>query len=291
MPRGGSGRPWSCIGRRSGSSRPWRPTPTPTPSCGAAHAHHRLAHVLNCADDAPAAIEAHRRALGVFRRLGRADLTASVLIDLGYTLWGVHRLDAARASLQSGRDLLEARDRRDDRDWAHATAGLGMVEQDAGHLDEAIALQRTAIAAFTRCCGPDHPDTAQALDKLGYALRLQGNPAEAIDAHRRGARLLERVLGPDDSRVAMALTNLGLALAEAGTPERAVEVQTRARAIFTAALGPAHSSTLLAGTRLADALDTAGRPTRATVVREEVREAGAARPGVLRAPSAPVSQP
>jgi DNA-binding SARP family transcriptional activator len=251
-----------------------------------AHAHHRLAHVLNCADDAPAAIEAHGRALGVFRRLGRADLAASVLIDLGYTLWGVHRLEAARESLRSGRELLEARGRHDARDWAHATSGLGMVAQDEGDLDEAVALQRTAIAAFTRCCGPDHPDTAQALDKLGYALRLQGAAEEAIEAHRRGARLLERVLGPDDSRVGMALTNLGLAFADAAAPDRAVEVQTRARAIFTAALGPGHSSTLLAGTRLADALDRAGQPAGAAAVRAEVQAAEAARRGAHRGPSA-----
>ncbi|MGZ8750039.1 MAG: tetratricopeptide repeat protein, partial [Pseudonocardia sp.] len=237
-----------------------------------AHAHNRLGHVLNCADDAPAAIVAHRRALDVLRRAGRADLEPEVLIDLGYTLWGSGALDAAGEALRSGRAMLEEQGRCDERGWAHATAGLGMVEQDAGRLDEAVAHQRAAITAFTRVGGADHPDTAQALDKLGYALRLQGRVDEAIDAHRRGVGLLERVLGPDDSRVAMSLTNLGLALADAGLADRAVGVQTRAREIFARTLGDTHSSTLLAGDRLADALAAAGRPVRAGEVRAQVDE-------------------
>jgi len=249
-----------------------------------AHAHHRLGHVLNCADDAHGAIAAHQRALAALRRAGRDDLVPAVLIDLGYTLWGVGRLDEAKDALWSGRELLDRQGRCRERDWAHATAGLGMVEQDAGHLDVAVAHQRTAIAAFTETVGPDHPDTAQALDKLGYALRLQGRAEEAIEAHRRGARLLERVLGPDDPRVAMALTNLGLAHADAGAPARAVEVQTRARAVFTAVLGPAHSSTLMAGRRLAAALVDAARPVQAAAVLEEVAAAAATRSDGSRAP-------
>jgi DNA-binding SARP family transcriptional activator len=235
-----------------------------------AHAYNRLGHVLNCADDAAAAIVAHRQALDVLHRAGRTDLEPEVLIDLGYTLWSTGALDAAGEAFRTGRAMLEEQDRSDERGWAHATGGLGMVEQDAGRLDAAVAHHRAAIAAFTQVGGADHPDTAQAFDKLGYALRLQGDVEGALDAHRRGVGLLERVLGPDDSRVAMALTNLGLALADAGTPEKAVEVQTRAREIFRRTLGPAHFSTRLAGERLADALAAAGRPARAQAVRTEV---------------------
>ncbi len=243
-----------------------------------AHAYNRLGHVLNCADEAPAAIVAHRRALDVLHRAGRTDLEPEVLIDLGYTLWSTGALDAAGEAFRAGRTMLEEQGRDDERGWAHATAGLGMVEQDAGRLDEAVAHQRAAIAAFTRVGGADHPDTAQALDKLGYALRLQGRVEDAIDAHRRGVGLLERVLGPDDSRVGMALTNLGLALADAGTPDRAVAVQSRAREIFARTLGDTHSSTLLAGERLADALVAAGQPVRAGQIRAEVDQTAAERP-------------
>jgi DNA-binding SARP family transcriptional activator/tetratricopeptide (TPR) repeat protein len=237
-----------------------------------AHAYNRLGHVLNCADDAVAAIDAHERALLALQKAGRDDLAPPVLVDLGYTLWAAGRLGPAGEALRAGRELLERQGRRDGRDWAHATAGLGIVAQDGGNLDEAIALQRTALDVFTRACGPDHPDTAQTLDKLGYALRLSGRADEAVEVHLRAVRLLERVLGADDSRVAMTLTNLGLAYADAGRTGEAVEAQARARRIFRAALGPEHASTLLAGRRLAVALAASGNQVRARKLMNAVLE-------------------
>lgn len=242
-----------------------------------AHAYNRLGHVLNCADEAPAAIGAHERALAVLRDADRDDLAAPVLVDLGYTLWGIGRLDEAGAAFRRGRAELERHGLREYRDWAHATAGLGLVEQDAGRVAVAVELQRTAIAAFTRVCGADHPDTAQALDKLGYALRLEGHAREAVDAHRRAVRLLERVLGADDSRVAMALTNLGLAYSDDGHPALAVEAQTRARAVLRVELGAAHASTILASRRLALALAGSGHAARARSVISDVLDVVAGR--------------
>jgi tetratricopeptide (TPR) repeat protein len=237
-----------------------------------AHAYNRLGHVLNCADDAVAAIEAHERALLALQKAARDDLVPPVLVDLGYTLWAAGRLGPAGEALRTGRALLEGQGRHGSREWAHATAGLGIVEQDAGNLDAAVALQRTALDVFTRSCGPDHPDTAQTLDKLGYALRLAGRAAEAVETHLRAVRLLERVLGTDDSRVAMTLTNLGLAYADAGRLGDAIEAQARARRIFRSALGPEHASTLLAGRRLAVALAANGNRVRARRLMNAVLE-------------------
>ena len=243
-----------------------------------AHAHNRLGHVLNCADDVEAAIAEHQRALGVLDRAGRDDLRPPVLTDLGYTLWAAGRLEPAGHALRSARDALAAQGRRDERDWAHATAGLGMVEQDAGRLDAAIAHQRTVIDVFSRVCGGDHPDTAQAWDKLGYVLRLRGQRDEAVSCGERAVRLLERVLGTVDSRVGMALTNLGLAYRAAGRAEPAVQSQTRARSIFLSTLGPTHAHTLLAGRRLAVALAGSGHPMGARTLIEDVLETVGARP-------------
>ncbi|TQM38163.1 BTAD domain-containing putative transcriptional regulator [Pseudonocardia cypriaca] len=237
-----------------------------------AHAYNRLGHVLNCADDAVAAIEAHERALLALQKAGRDDLVPPVLADLGYTLWAAGRLGPAGEALRAAQVLLEGQGRRDGPAWAHATAGLGIVEQDTGNLEEAVALQRTALEVFAQVCGPDHPDTAQTLDKLGYALRLSRRADEAVEVHLRAVRLLERVLGADDSRVAMTLTNLGLAYADAGRIGEAVEAQARARRIFYAALGPEHASTLLAGRRLAVALAASGNEVRARRLMNEVLE-------------------
>jgi tetratricopeptide (TPR) repeat protein len=242
-----------------------------------AHAHNRLGHVLNCADDVENAISEHRCALDVLDRAGRDDLRPPVLTDLGYTLWAAGRLEAAEAALLAARDALAAQGRRDDRDWAHATAGLGMVEQDSGRLDAAVGHQRTVIEVFTRVCGADHPDTAQAWDKLCYVLRLQGELAQSIASGERAVRLLERVLGHDDSRVGMALTNLGLAHHDAGHREQAAQIQARARAIFLVKLGPRHAHTLLAGRRLAVALALTEHPLPARALVEEVLAGSAAR--------------
>jgi tetratricopeptide (TPR) repeat protein len=244
-----------------------------------AHAHNRLGHVLNCADRPDAAIGAHERAASILRAVGRTDLLAAVLVDSGFTLWAAHRLDDAGAALRAGRDLLERDDRRESREWAHATEGLGMVAQDLGDLDAAVAHQRTAIAVYTRVLGPDHPDTAQAFDKLGYALHLQGAAADAVEAHERAVRSLERVFGPGDTRVAMALTNLGLALADAGRARDAVDAQTTALTIFRQGLGPEHGSTLLASRRLAVALAGAGERAAARELLAGVLDAALARAG------------
>lgn len=240
-----------------------------------AHAYNRLGHVLNCADDTASAVAAHERSLKSLRALHRDDLAAPVLVDLGYTLWADGLLDRAGEALTAGRDLLPP----DGRDWAHATAGLGMVAQDRGHVEEAVALQWAAIDAFTRVCGPDHPDTAQALDKLGYALRLLRRPEEAIEQHRRAVGLLARVLGDDDTRVAMTLSNLGLALGDAGQAEAAIDTQTRAHQLFRTKLGPTHASTLMAGRRRAVALAAAGRTAQAVPLIQEVLAALADRVG------------
>lgn len=215
------------------------------------HVHNRLGHVLSCADRHADAIAEHRLALATLLVGGRDELLAPVHVDLGYTLWALGRLDDARAALEAGLDLLARHGRQACRDWAHATAGLGMVAQDAGDLDRAVVCHQSAIALFTAVCGADHPDTAQALDKLGYTLRLQGHVTEAIAAHRRGVSLLERFLGRHDSRVAMTLTNLCLAYADAGRIGAAIAAQSRAHAIFESALGRHHTSTVMAGTRWA----------------------------------------
>jgi DNA-binding SARP family transcriptional activator/tetratricopeptide (TPR) repeat protein len=243
-----------------------------------ARAHNRLGHVLNCADDARGAIAEHERALAVLRAADRADLTGPVLVDLGYVRWATHDLDRAKAAFDAGRELLAGADERG-RSWPHSTAGLGMVAQDRGDLDRAVALQREAIEEFTAFCGADHPDTAQAFDKLGYALRLQGRAEEAIEAHGRAARLLTLVLGADDPRVAMTLSNLGLAQADAGLLDEALETEQRAHTLFHAAYGAAHAHTLMAAVRRAGVLVAAGHQAQARAVLAAIRATLDARPG------------
>ncbi|HEX2804740.1 MAG TPA: tetratricopeptide repeat protein [Kineosporiaceae bacterium] len=243
-----------------------------------AHAYNRLGHVLNCADDPTRAIVAHQRAVRMLRAAGREDLLAPVLVDLGYAEWGRGHLQEAAEALTAGRRLLETGGDRNGRSWAHATAGLGLVAQDSGRLEQALRLQRAALDAFSAVCGPDHPATAQVWDMLGYLLRLMGRYDEAVDAQLRAVRLLERVLGTRDSRVAMAVTNLGLAYESAGATAEAVTAQSRAHELFRRVLGDQHRSTLIAARRLAVALARTGGQTRARQLMDAVLDDAAGRP-------------
>lgn len=244
-----------------------------------AHAHNRLGHVLNCADRRDEAIAAHEQAIATLRSAGRDEMVAPVLVDLGYTFWGVGRLDDAERALLTGRRMLEQLGRRQSRLWAHATAGLGMVAQDHGDLDAAVTCQHMSIATFTRVCGAAHPDTAQAFDKLGYTQRLLGAAPAAVESHLRAVGLLERVFGRNDPRVAMTLTNLGLAYADAGRGDDAVAAQSRAHAIFLETIGPDHASTLLATRRWAVALTANGQPGRARALLGQALQSAMARAG------------
>ena len=215
-----------------------------------AHAYNRLGHVLHCAGESDSAICAHERALSLLRKAGGGVALARVLTCLGYVHWSMHTLPAAHACFTESLAVLEAL-----RDpvplLAHTLGGLGLVEQDDGRLDEALALEQRALALFTCLNGPRHPDVAQTWDKLGYLLRLRGDVSGAVDAAERSIRDLEAVMGPRDSRVAMSLTNAGLAYAEAGRTADARAAQRRASTLFMAAYGASHPSTLLAARRLA----------------------------------------
>ena len=91
-----------------------------------AHAHSRLGHVLNCADDIEGAIVEHRRALAVLDRAGRADLRPPVLTDLGYTLWAAGRLERCRRGAAGGPG-------RAGRAGSPRRSGLGARHRRAGH--------------------------------------------------------------------------------------------------------------------------------------------------------------
>ena len=243
-----------------GDRRPGRPS-----RCAVlAHAHNRLGHVLNCADDAPAAIVAHRRALDVLHRAGRADLEPEVLIDLGYTLWGSGALDAAGEALRSGRAMLEEQGRRDERGWAHATAGSAWSSRTpAGWTRRSrTSVRRSRPSPGSAARTTPTPPRRSTSSATPCACRA----ASTRPSTRTGAAsgLLERVLGPDDSRVGDGADEPGPGAGRRRElADQAVAVQTRAREIFTRTLGDTHSSTLLAGDRLADALAAAGQPVRA----------------------------
>lgn len=257
------------------------------PDARLAHAHNRLGHVLNCAGDWTAAVASHRTAIDLLHGTDTTAQRARVLTDLGYTHWGAGDLDPARAAFDESLGLLAGLP--DERPLlAHTIAGRGLVDQDAGVLEDALRRQRQALDIFTAEFGPLHPDVAQSYDKLGYVQRLMGDTGEAVASHERAVTDLEIIFGARDPRVAMASTNAGLAYRAAARYREARLAQERAHRIFRATYGETHPSTLFAARRLAvawteDGAPEVGRPLVETVYRTVRAGRGADSPETARA--------
>ena len=134
--RPASPRPWTCTGAPSrswtaSSSRTTSCSPTPTTGSG-------TSSTAPTTSTGPSP----RTSVRWWRCGSRAATTGvpTVLTDLGYTLWAAGRLGPAGRAFRKARALFERQGRGADREWAHATAGLGMVEQDAGRLAAAVSL-------------------------------------------------------------------------------------------------------------------------------------------------------
>ena len=97
---------------------------------------------------------------------------------------------------------------------------LGLVLQQEGKLDEAIAEYREAIR-LDDTYSPAH-------NNLGVALREKGDLAGAVTAHRKAIEL--------DPKNAAAYTNLGNDLADQGEPDRAIAAYREAMT-----LDPSHA--------------------------------------------------
>ena len=223
----------------------------------------RLAHALDCADLLAEARDTHHRALGLLVEAGDRLEWARAMVDLGYTEWKLHDLDAAGATFAVAIEVLTERLGRHHPEVANARSGLGMTLQYQGDLDGALVLVRTALDDLRAAhpgVGDLQPDIAQTLDKLGYTLMLSGDATGALDCHDRAVRALAMLFGEADPRVAMATTNRGLDEAMLGDMAAAEASQRRAWDIFTQAYGTKHSHTVLAAGRLAEVMAACGDP-------------------------------
>jgi DNA-binding SARP family transcriptional activator len=221
----------------------------------------RLAHLLNCADEADRAVEFYQRSLPILIDEGETSEIVRADIGLGYTYWALDEFANGAEQFRHALAALEQAGWRDHPLAAEAMSGLGMMRHDQGYAAESRDLQQRALAVLARVHGDvDHPVVAEVHDKLGWVCRLLGDPEAAQAEHTQSAEMMSRLFGPDDPRVAMALTNLGLAKQDAGDAEAARTTQNRAYDILVRAYGPEHRNTRLVFDRLRvlDDLSVAG---------------------------------
>ncbi|WP_431683783.1 tetratricopeptide repeat protein [Kitasatospora sp. KL5] len=197
------------------------------------------------------AIDAHNRALAIYRDLGDRHGEGSALTNLGVALMEVGRFDDAIDA--HNRALAIYRDLGDRHSEGSALTNLGVALMEVGRFDDAIDAHNRALAIY-RDLGDRHSE-GKALTSIGLALMTGGRFDGAIDALNRAADIFTD-LG-DRPGEGMALTSLGLALQLVGRFDDAIDALNRAAGIFTD-LGDRYSERA-ALTSLGLALQLAGR--------------------------------
>jgi tetratricopeptide (TPR) repeat protein/RIO-like serine/threonine protein kinase len=131
---------------------------------------------------------------------------------------------------------------------------LGEAHRHRGHLDEAIAHHKQAVAILTATYGPAHPQTAFAWNALGGALTDKHEGREAVAAFEKALAIREAALGPDHPNVAQTLGDLGMAYVEISQYDRALALLERGYAIAVRSVGPDREMTWVIELNLAEVL-------------------------------------
>ena len=136
---------------------------------------------------------------------------------------------------------------------------LAGAYQDAGRLDEAIALYEQTLEDSTRILGPHHPHTLTSRNNLAYAYQDAGRLTEAITLHEQTLTDSTRLLGPHHPRTLTTRNNLANAYRDTGRLEEAITLLEQNFTDCSRILGPLHPHTLYTRHNLAYAYQTAGR--------------------------------
>ena len=145
---------------------------------------------------------------------------------------------------------------------------LAVAYQDAGRIDEAIALHEQNLEDRTRILGPHHPDTLITRNNLAGAYRDAGRIDEAIALHEQTLEDSTRILGPHHPDTLISRNNLANTYRDTGRPDEAITLYERNFGDCIRILGPDHPHTLTSRNNLADAYRAAGRADEAEVLFE-----------------------
>ncbi|RXH19210.1 CHAT domain-containing tetratricopeptide repeat protein [Bradyrhizobium guangzhouense] len=166
---------------------------------------------------------------------------ASALDNLG-DLYGLQgRFDDGEHLLKQGIELLD----RNFGSNAEAAPNydkmlndLGNLYLDAGHLSDAEAVMRRALAIARARSGEAHPNVAATMGNLATVLEHEARYAEAEKLYQQTLQAYERIYGPNHPTTAIGLNNLANVYSAQGKNDAAAGVQERALAIDEKAFGP-----------------------------------------------------
>jgi serine/threonine-protein kinase len=167
---------------------------------------------------------------------GDARLEEKLAGVRGAIEWRDGKFDAARREFQ--RELVLAGN--DPAARVEALAGLGHVDEDSGHLADALAEQLAALDLRRSVYGDDNPEVARSYTGLGSVMMKMGKSEDSLAYYRKAEDVTLRAFGPKHTASAIAAHNVGGILRDLERPVEAEQEFRRAVAIFTAAFGPEH---------------------------------------------------
>ena len=136
---------------------------------------------------------------------------------------------------------------------------LAVAYQDAGRIDEAIALHEQNLEDSTRILGPHHPSTLTSRNNLACAYRDAGRIDDAIALYEQNLEDRTRILGPHHPDTLTSRNNLAGAYRDAGRLDEAIALYEQNLEDSTRILGPHHPDTLASRNNLACTYHDAGR--------------------------------
>lgn len=131
---------------------------------------------------------------------------------------------------------------------------LGASLRAQGKFDEAIAIQREAVAVRIAVLGESTLAVAESRNNLASALFQRGDGPGAIEEFEKSLAIRRALLREDHPLIVRLESNLGLVRLRAGQVDQAVELLTRAAEAWDRAFGPDHPGRVAAITSLSQAL-------------------------------------
>ncbi len=170
--------------------------------------------------------------------------------------------DAAHAEAQMRTLLAEERARAGGLHTARESDllnNLGACLRDQRKSDEALAVQREALAVREALHGFASLQAAESHNNIGSALFMKGDLPGAVEEFRTAISIRGAVLPPDHPLIVRVKGNLGLALVRSGKSEEALAPLGEALNSWEKAFGHLHAGRVSVATSLAEAQRNLGR--------------------------------
>jgi eukaryotic-like serine/threonine-protein kinase len=135
---------------------------------------------------------------------------------------------------------------------------LGNLEYDQGDYPRAEDTLREALALKRKTHGAEHPEVARALNSLGSVRLRRGDLAGAQALYSESLEMRRRLLGPDHPDVARSLHNLALVAHDLGDLAQAEALHRESLAVKRRIHGEAHPDVARSLTNLATVLYSRG---------------------------------